>query len=170
MPLPTLHELQKFYSYDPETGHICRHAKPKFSRAKLGVVDGKSQEGYIIVCHGNEKFKAHRMAFLFINGQWPITEIDHVDGVRHNNKWKNLRLATRMQNRQNSRTPKNNTSGHRGVSRYRQFWKVQAQINGKKHFIGHFLDLSEAVAAHEDFIKAAHGPFYRPPTPLLTSS
>lgn len=161
----TLDELKDRYSYDPDSGVISRLKRYGRSRAVIGPITSTSREGYVIVNHGQEKFKAHRLAFLFMLGRMPDGDIDHIDGVRSNNKWSNLRAASRSENMKNIGGRKNNASGFRGVSFYARDgrWKAQAQIDGKKYFLGHFDTPQEASEAYETFAKLTHGRFYRPP-------
>lgn len=73
--------------------------------------------------------------------------IDHIDRDGLNNQRNNLRPATKKQNAENTVSHSHNTSGHRGVSWYKQTKKWSAQItqNGKKIHLGYFSDKDEAI-------------------------
>jgi hypothetical protein len=61
-------------------------------------------------------YREHRLAWLYMTGEWPTHEIDHINGDRVDNRFCNLREATASENRWNSRKRVNNTSGYKGVS------------------------------------------------------
>ncbi len=89
-----------------------------------------------------------------MTGEW-VDEVDHENTVRSDNRWDNLRAATRGQNRANCGAYKNNTSGLKGVSFYKRTgkWKAQIQASGKKTFLGYFLTKE---AAHQAYAHAAN--------------
>jgi hypothetical protein len=94
-------------------------------------------------------FKAHRLAWLYMTGNWPTKEIDHIDGCPFNNTWINLREVTRKQNMENLSLNKTNTSGHRGVSWHKQTkkWKACVTHNYTSVYIGLFNTAEEAAQA-----------------------
>jgi hypothetical protein len=98
-----------------------------------------------------------------MTGAWPPAEIDHVNAHALDNRWANLRSATRTQNNRNTRIRKNNTSGYKGASwdARRQTWVAQITANRRNHRLG---DFSTAEAAHAAYCRAAerlHGEFAR---------
>lgn len=105
--------------------------------------------------------KAHRLAWFFMTGEWPILDIDHINGDRSDNRWSNLRLANDSQNGANKRRYKNNKSGFKGViwdARHKRF-KAQLKKDGKVLNLGRYHTAEEA---HEAYCKAAatlHGDF-----------
>lgn len=97
---------------------------------------------------------AHRLAWLYMTGEWPRQEIDHIDGDRANNKWLNLRdvdHATNMQNRRVAQS--NNVGGFLGVSRRAE--SIHIAYVGTK-YIGSFRTPEEAHAAYVQRKRAAH--------------
>ena len=97
-------------------------------------------------------YKAHRLAFLFMTGKWPPRkkDVDHKDGDGFNNKWSNLRPATRGQNNHNRHCiAVNNKSGKTGVSWSKQNkkWLARVTVEGEITHLGHYSKLKEAVAA-----------------------
>ena len=80
-------------------------------------------------------------------GEWPPQQIDHINGDRPDNRWSNLRLATQVQNSQNSCLPKNNTSGHVGVSFVRATgkWHSYLRLNGRRLNLGFFANRIDAA-------------------------
>lgn len=101
---------------------------------------------------------ASRVAWLVMTGEWPIYEVDHEDCDPGNNKWANLRLATRSQNSANRRRPKNNRSGYKGVSwdTRRNTWRSQLVVAGKRIWLGYFDD---PVVAHTAYCQTAERHF-----------
>jgi hypothetical protein len=87
-----------------------------------------------------------------MTGKWCSLVIDHRDGDPSNNRWANLRRATRSQNSANRRIPRNNPCGFKGVSRHRGKWDATICKKGRRHFLGSFLT---PQAAHAAYVKAA---------------
>lgn len=119
--------------------------------------------GYLQIKLGQIKDYGHRLAFLYMTGEMPPEDVDHIDGDRTNNAWRNLRSATRTENRWNTGAYKINTSGYKGAFYHSgaRRWVAQINANGKKHYLGLF-DTPEA--AHAAYCKAAaelHGSFFR---------
>jgi len=88
---------------------------------------------------------------------------DHIDGDTLNNRRNNLRLATNTQNQWNGKTPKTNTSGYKGVHRYKKTdkWASYMRQNGKKVFIGIFDTPEEAAIAYNRAIIMRSGEYAR---------
>lgn len=78
-------------------------------------------------------------------------EIDHIDGNGLNNQRKNLRIVNSSQNQHNSKKPKHNTSGYKGISWNKEKKKFTAQIviNGKQIYLGSFSDIKKAHEAYK---------------------
>jgi hypothetical protein len=93
---------------------------------------------------------AHRMAWLLMTGSWPADEIDHINHVKDDNRWGNLREATHQQNMKNQKMSRLNVSGYTGVSWHRGKKLWEAYIHGdvgKIIPLGSYIDLEAAVAA-----------------------
>lgn len=90
-------------------------------------------------------------------------EVDHRNGIRSDNSWSNLRLATQQQNQANSRRPKNNTSGFKGVFWNKQRGKWAAKINpgGRQVHLGFFDNPKEAAGAYRTAAQAFFGDYAR---------
>ena len=101
-----------------------------------------------------EKFSkhlAHRLAWLYVHGEWPAEEIDHLNRVRSDNRISNLRLATQAENKQNTSLRRDSTSGHKGVSWHKRDkkWVAEIKLHGKKHYLGYFNNINDAIAARK---------------------
>ena len=106
-----LKRIPEFLKYDPETGDFSR-IRVIGHRFKVGDKAGTvNKQGYVRIMMFGMGFQAHRLAFYFMTGELPPSdlEVDHINGNRSDNKWSNLRLVTHAVNMQNSRKPKHNT-------------------------------------------------------------
>jgi hypothetical protein len=152
MMLITCERLKELLNYDPESGLFTRLTSNY--RWKAGCVVGSfdrsksSTAGYVKVFVDGKRYKAHRLAWLYMTGEWP-EDIDHTNHVRHDNRWCNLRSVDQSENTKNRTMNKNNTSGFRGVHWYKPSGKWMAYINtspGKRKNLGYFDSLIDAVA------------------------
>jgi len=162
-PLPPLEELQQLLDYDPETG-VFRW-KVFRSNIRAGTIAGYSHgDGYICIEINHQKWFAHRLAWLFITKSDPgKLYIDHVNGIKSDNRALNLRLATKNQNGCNVGLDKANTSGFKGVCWHKVTGKWQASIRfgPRQYYLGLF---PTPELAHMAYCKAAaelHGEFAR---------
>ncbi|GAB1578669.1 HNH endonuclease [Bordetella petrii] len=155
----TAERLRELLAYDRETGIftnlICRGPNsPK------GAVSGyRTDEGYWSIGIGGKYYKAHRLAWLYMTGEWPKGQIDHRDWNKSNNRWRNLREASHSGNMQNLSGPqRNNRSGHLGASYHARSGRFQAQIgvNGRPKYLGLFDTAEEAEAAYLKAKRAFH--------------
>jgi hypothetical protein len=145
----TADHLREIIHYDPETGVFTWRIRPS-QRTFAGDVTGVAvrKDGYCSVKIGRQSYKAHRLAWLYMTGEWPEHEVDHRDRNRANNVWRNLRAATKKQNQENRTPRRDSSSGVTGVlwSNRDQAWRATIVIEGRKRHIGTRKVLSEAVA------------------------
>jgi hypothetical protein len=116
-----------------------------------------------IKIRGYGQFSASRLAWLHVTGQWPTEEIDHKDGRPFNNKFANLREASRSENGANRGTHRNSKSGVKGVY-YRPDkgkWTAQIALHRKVRKLGYFSSRKEAQAAYAVAAQELHGEFAR---------
>ncbi len=144
----TQKELKEVLHYDPETG-VFAWIKQVSYKTKIGDIAGTKHKanGYIYIIFQRKQYRAHRLAWLYMKGEWPKTEIDHDDQIRDNNKWLNLNEATSQQNKRNQSLRKDNASGVTGVSPCKRKWRAHIQIAGKFIHLGLFIDKFEAICA-----------------------
>ena len=160
-------QLKKFLSYDPETGVFIRVATSSLkTRRHIGEIAGYiTSNGYWVIAieHKRNRFRAHRLAWLFMTGKWPENDIDHINGDRLDNRWINLREATRSQNLGNSRIPSTNKSGFKGVSfdHVRGKWKAQITLDGVHYFLGRYDEIEDAIQAYRSALGGHFGKFAR---------
>lgn len=95
--------------------------------------------------------KAHRVLWLLYTGKWPSADIDHINGIRSDNRIENLRVVSRAENLKNQRLRTNNTSGVTGVSWDKRSgkWHAHIQVNVRRKHIGYFTKISDAIAARK---------------------
>lgn len=152
--------LRELFDYDPETGAFVRRVT-RSSNARSGDVAGcLTPYGYLVINIDGKLYMCHRLAWLYMTGGWPSDlDVDHIDGNRANNRWSNLRLATRSQNLSNRQGGKGKT-GVRGVTlspkgRYvAKIWVRYRPIH-----IGTYDTLEEAKRAREAAGHKYHGEF-----------
>lgn len=150
-------------SYNPETGVFTRLSKRQNGRTKLGDPAGThNTTGHIQMMVNGKLYLAHRLAWLYMKGAWPETTLDHINRVRDDNRFCNIRLATHQQNMHNKGKYKNNTTGVVGVYRVPS-GKYSAAIGcgGKFKHLGTYESFEDAVSARLAAQQVAH-PFSGP--------
>lgn len=107
--LPSLEYLRENFSYDAETGVLCR-IKKNAPHSTIGPVTRKDRKGYLILCTNMLTHKAHRIAYKMHYGVDPDGYLDHINGERDDNRIENLRVASNTVNNCNQiRHRKGNT-------------------------------------------------------------
>lgn len=108
-------------------------------------------------------YLAHRLVFLYETGSFPNRFVDHKNGIKSDNRWDNLRLATTQENAFNSGISKNNTSGYKGVcwDKKNQKWIVSIMIDRKSIYLGRFTELKEAIVVRQKAEQELFGDFSR---------
>lgn len=156
-----LAELKKWLHYSPLAGVFEWRRSGHAIRA--GALAGSicKDTGYIEVRLRGKHYKAHHLAWFYMTGVWPESDIDHKDGDRTNNAFGNLRLATKSQNQWNKRLSKTSTSGVKGVSydRPTRKWRATVGVDDKKVHVGLFKTKEEAEAAAREKRTELHGEF-----------
>lgn len=147
-----LKDAQEIFTYSPETGEL-RWAKRLSGRTRIGEIAGNlNAYGYLRVRVAGISYAAHRIAWLLTYGEWPTQTIDHINGVRTDNRIENLREATPLEQQQNLKLRKDNSSGYTGVRRSRgERWQALIAIDGKRVCLGSF---GSPEAAAEAYAKA----------------
>lgn len=148
----TANRLRELLNYDPITGLFTNKAARK--KVQIGDPAGgiDKSTGYIVIGLDRKSYYGHRLACLYMTGEWPPELMDHRDGVKTNNAWANLRPATRQTNQENQRqATKRNKAGLLGAYQKRGKWQSAVQVAGRTIRLGVF---DTALQAHEAYVKA----------------
>ena len=150
-PEITQAEVAEILSYCPDTGVFTWKVSRRGGKAKAGQEAGHiNPRGYRVINLVGAKFKAHRLAFLLMTGDWPTQHVDHINGVKDDNKWCNLREVSNGINAQNlKKAHQDSTTGLLGVTQYRGRFKAQIMVNGQIRRLGTF---STPEVAHEVYL------------------
>lgn len=162
MPLPILSQefLRSILEYSPETGIFVWKKRPPemfpsvracnvWNSRYSGRVAGHKTQGpgnlsYITIRVLDRSYKAHRLAWGYMTGEFPEVNIDHIDGNGTNNKWSNLREADWTENMRNCRISKNNTTGYHGIEVVDGKYRVRITVNYKTITLGRSVCIHEA--------------------------
>ncbi len=165
--------LHQCLSYDKETGSLCWRHRPishfgsdrqtrrwntRYAGKIAGSVFCSETKGYRVVLINKRGYQAARIIVALMTESWPTAEVDHINGVRDDNRWNNLRLATDGENSQNRKLRRDNKSGYMGVSWNIGVNKWIANITtyGIRRTLGCFNDPSEAHSAYLEAKKTSH--------------
>jgi hypothetical protein len=155
--------VREAIDYDPETGICTRRydpSKPKewntrWASKRAGKVDPK---GYRVICIDYVDIEEHRIIWAWMTGEWPVATVDHENLDKSDNRWNNLREATKSEQQHNRAARKDNATGLKGVTALKngRFMARRGQI-----FLGNFIDAQEAHEAYCKYAKEHHGAFFR---------
>ena len=133
----TQKELKELLSYDKDAGLFTKLYRSKNSSTSKGAgwING---QGYKYIMVLGETYSAHRLAWLYVYGELPEFQIDHINHDRSDNRIKNLRSVTHSENQRNRLIPSSNSSGIHGVSwnKFTKKWVSSITVNGKRIHIG----------------------------------
>lgn len=137
--------------YEPTTGVFTWAVKPA-KQIAVGTLAGYvGRSGYVFIRIQGELHYAHRLVFFYVTGAWPGEQIDHVNGVKADNRWANLREVTQTENLRNCAKSKSNKSGITGVhwDKKKSKWVARIMANRKTVFLGHFDNVLDAARARK---------------------
>ena len=153
-------KVLEYLRYDPETGEF-RWKVSTNGRIKVGQIAGCLKlSGYIKIRIEGKSYAAHRLAWIVVNGDIGDLLIDHINGVKTDNRIANLRLASNLENSRNRRNQKNK-SGVRGVYWNEPYGKWQASgfKDGRLISLGYFDKKSDAAKVAVEFRRKEYGAF-----------
>ena len=156
--LPTVDYLRKRLHYEPETGKLFwldyaempSHWRTRFAGKEAFItVNG---HGYRTGSVNNVQLQAHRVIWALFHGEQPSDQIDHLNGIRTDNRIENLRVVTPQENSRNSKMRRDNTSGVSGVSwvKSRGKWEVRITVDNRIIHLGRFQSIDEAKAVRAE--------------------
>lgn len=160
----TIDRLKELLHYDPLSGLFIRKVGRSGPRSRVGDFAGSSQTGgYAKIFVDSVIYKSHRLAWFYHHGEWPKGEVDHINGIKSDNRIANLRDVSRSQNRMNVGVYASNKAGIRGVSwsAGNSKWRAQIQVMGKKISLGYYATIEDANASYQAAAKKYHGEYAR---------
>lgn len=153
--------VRELFDYDPESGLFSRRKSIK--RWAAGSCAGSMRkDGYMAIKVNEKSYPAHRLAWLWMTGELPDGEIDHIDLNKSNNRWTNLRLASKSNNCANCR-PRRRLGKLKGAY-YRSSmnkWHAQIRAKGTIYHLGFYESEELAHAAYMAAAKVHFGEFAR---------
>lgn len=144
--------LKELLHYDPETGVWTWLSKNGTKRPQAGSVSNQGRSaGYRRITIDGESYYSSHLVFLYMIGEFPKEEIDHIDRDRGNDRWINLRKTNHIKNCQNRGNRNDNKSGYPGVSYNKQYgkWKADITVDKQRIYLGKFHTLEDAIAARK---------------------
>lgn len=148
----TAKRVRELLSYDLETG-IFKWRMRVSSRANAGDVAGCiNGNGYLQIGICGRLYPAHRLAWLYVYGRWPKNEIDHLNGIKLDNRFLNFREVAHAINRQNQRLANvDSKTGILGVQPSGNRFIARITVGTKRVYLGTF---DTSAQAHEAYIAA----------------
>lgn len=148
--------VREILAYDKESGVLSWRVHTR--NTKIGQVAGSFSNGYGQIQINGHNYRAHVLAWLIITGEWPEPHVDHINGIRSDNRWCNLRLATTSQNAINCKPRSNDLP--RGVSKTGSGkFCAKLWMGGKYQCLGTHNTVGEAERAYLTAAKDYHGEY-----------
>lgn len=147
----TADQVREFINYDPETGIFTWKKKPN-RKIRIGDIAGfVNGLGYSRIHVLGKTYQGHRLAWLIMTGDFPKYGIDHINGIRDDNRWINLRDVPQVDNGRNQKRKSTNTSGITGVSWWekRKKWQAYIKVDGIRIHLGLFSDFDTAASVRK---------------------
>jgi hypothetical protein len=159
-----IEEVRSFLDYDLITG-LFRWKEQMGGYAQKGTIAGSVDKSrYRRIRINKTVYAAHRLAWLYVTGKWPKNDIDHKNLIRDDNRFYNLREATRAQNIANTKVRSDNKTRLRGVTQCRYpdpGFISRLTINGERIYLGYFKSAAEAHAAYLIAAQKFYGEYHR---------
>ncbi len=152
--MPSYQELNALFYYEASTGKLLwryRFDRPVWFNEKYAGKEAgrKGDRGYRDVVINGAFYRSHRVIWAMLHDETPI-EIDHVNGIRDDNREENLRASNSSLNHRNYRMSTRNTSGFNGVMRRKEKWEAYVRIDRKRRSLGFFEKKEDAIAARKE--------------------
>ena len=154
--------LREILHYSVITGQFY-WLKPRKGVKSDDVAGTLQDDCYKRIKIDHKIYRAHRLAWFWVTGEWPANMIDHKNGIKDANCWLNLREATRSQNNCNTSVYSNNASGYKGITwcKDSKKWQARIMLSRKPKHLGYFEYIEAAYAARLKAEKQLHGDFAR---------
>jgi len=147
-------KLKARFNYNSDTGAFTR----RMANNQTKPAGALNHDGYVIFYLDNRRYLAHVLAWLYVHGEMPVLEIDHINRDKADNRIANLRQVTRSEQCQNKDMQSNNTSGVTGVSwhKTKQKWSAHIKLMNVKRHLGYYLDKESAIFARKQAEQMHH--------------
>lgn len=150
-------QLKSFLKYNPTTGEFT-YLKYRNRNARAGQTAGRVHwKGYRYIMIDRKSYAAHRLAFLYMEGAFPTGEVDHINCIKHDNRFCNLRVCSRAENIRNS--PSYRGLLPKGVCSTKYGFVARITVNYKRIHLGTFNTVDEAEIAYQNAAKRYHGDY-----------
>jgi hypothetical protein len=150
--------LKSRLNYNSETGEFNWIGKPN-KRLPSGYKAGTLTRGYVMIHMNGKVYSAHRLAWLYVYGKLPSNSIDHINGIKDDNRITNLRDLTTAENAQNIfKAQKNSSHGLLGISldKKQNLWRARITLNKRRIYIGKFKSKEDAHKAYIETKRTLH--------------
>lgn len=149
-PNVSVQRLREIYDYNESTGTFTIRIQRMGSRPVGSAVGTPSGRGYLSVCIDKKNYLVHRLVWLYVYGVWPSGDVDHINGVKSDNRVDNLRDCGGTAINQENRRAANagSESGILGVRKVGNTWWATIMSNKKKYSLGSYYSEKEAQAAY----------------------
>ena len=153
----TAARVRELLHYDPETGVFTWKVKHTTRSVPGMQPKAKDEMGYGLIVVDGFRLKTHRLAWLYVTGEWPKQSLDHMDGDPSNNRYANLRDIPQSHNTQNMRgATKRSLSGFLGVSPHKARFRARIRVNRKLIHLGAFATPEEAYSVYLEAKRKLH--------------
>ena len=153
---------EQLLRYNPATGQLTwRQNNGKGSKAQPGKPAGYVLRGYNHVYLENRAWRATHLIWQIVKRRRPIMEIDHINGIKNDDRWVNLRECTRTNNMRNQPVHKNNKLGIKGVNERCGKFQARIRVDKKLLYLGTFDTAAQAAAAYQAAAAKYFGAFAR---------
>lgn len=145
----TANNVRELLNYDQETGVFTWKVDVAKNRKAGQMAGSLSTQEYVVLTINGKTYKAHRVAWLYVYGEWPASILDHINQVKNDNRITNLRLSDAVLNGKNRKPNKGreNTTGASFV-KSRNRWIASIMVDKKRLHLGSFVNQTDAVAAY----------------------
>lgn len=141
--------IKTLLRYEPDSGELYWLAN-RPNGVKAGEQAGSvRKDGYRYICVDGVRYYAQVIIWFLQTGKWPADMVDHKNRQRDDNRWDNLREATRSQNISNAKLRVDNSTGFKGVFRQPNGFRAQINAGGVRYALGVFKTLEEAAKARK---------------------
>ncbi len=146
--------IKSLFDYNPNTGIFTNKIRRGKAGRKGAITGNLKSNSYTNITIKRTTYLAHRIAWLYMTGGWPTKDIDHINGIKTDNRWENLREVTKKQNQMNRKVNKKSKSGYKGVRWMKGTKKWQAMT-----ILGLYNSKEEAALEYNKAVQKLYGKY-----------